>query len=156
MTGILNRRTFLGGSIALLAGCSSLDSASEDSPETTLDTIVLRNRYPGDDVPPEEETADTRSTGIALIIEQDGEVVQWSEHVLNPDEEYLVRDNWPATPGAWTIHARELNPSKTSVYTEWPSIDLADVVQGDETTAVAVDVIVKETGRFELDATPTT
>jgi len=156
MTEILNRRTFLGGSIALLAGCSALDSTSDEPTETTLDSIVLRNRYPGDDVPPEEETADTRSTGIALIVEQDGEVVQWSEHVLNPDEEYIVQDNWPATPGAWTIHARELNPTKISVYTEWPSIDLADFVEGDETTPVAVDVIVKETGRIELDATPTT
>jgi len=156
MTQAFNRRTFLAGSVALLAGCSALDSTSENPPDTTLDSIALRNRYPGDDVPPEEETAETRQTGIALIVELDGEDVQWSEHVLGPDDEYIVRENWPSTAGAWTVHAREMNPSYNTVYTEWPSIDLADVVQGDETTPVAVDVIVKETGRIELDATPTT
>ncbi len=70
--------------------------------------------YSGIDTP-EEETADSRQTGIALFIER-----------------------------------------KSHVYNEWPSVDLGAVVHGDETTAVAVDVIVKETGRFELDATPIT
>lgn len=156
MTKFFNRRTFLAGSIALFSGCSSLDSNSESPPETILDSIVLRNRYAGDDVPPEEETADTRRTGIALFIELDGEVVQWSEHMLDPDDEYSVRANWPSTAGMWTVHAREMQPSKSLVRNEWPSVDLGDVVQGDGTTSVAVDVIVKETGRIELDATPTT
>lgn len=156
MTEIFNRRTFLAGSIGLLSGCSALDSGTQSTPETTLDSIVLRNRYAGDDVPPEEETTDTRQTGIALFIERDGEVVQWSEHMLDPDEEYIVRANWPSTAGVWSVHAREMNSSKSLVYSEWPSVDPGDVVQGNETTSVAVDVIVKETGRIELDATPTT
>lgn len=151
-----NRRTFLAGSLALLGGCSALDGASDQPTPTILDSIVLRNRYPGDDVPPEEESADTRNTGIALLVELDGEVVQWSEHVLKPDSEYIVRESWPSTAGAWTVHARELQTSNGLVATEWLSIDLGDVVQGKEAKSVAVDVIVKETGRIELDATATT
>ncbi|QLG48698.1 hypothetical protein [Natrinema halophilum] len=160
MTKPFNRRTFLAGSIALLGGCSTLDSDSDSdsqsTPETTLKSIVLRNRYAGDDVPPEEETIRTRQTGISLFVELDGEVVQWSEHSLNPDEEYIINANWPSTAGVWTVHAREMKPSKSLDHSEWPSVDLGDVVQGDEATSVAVDVIVKETGRIELDATPIT
>lgn len=152
----LTRRTVLAGSLALLGGCSALDGGSDQPTPTTLDSIVLRNRYPGDDVPPEEESADTRNTGIALLVELDGEVVQWSEHVLKPDSEYIVSERWPATAGSWTVHARELQPIKSLVATEWLSINLGDVVQGEETKSVAVDVIVKETGRIELDATATT
>lgn len=152
----LNRRSVLAGSLALLGGCSALDGASDEPAPTTLDSIVLRNRYPGDDVPSEEESADTRNTGIALLVELDGEVVQWSEHVLNPDSEYIINDRWPSTAGAWTVHARELQPERSLVAKEWLSIDLSDAVTGDETTSVAVDGIVKETGRIELDATATT
>ncbi|MHB9286243.1 hypothetical protein ACKVMT_04295 [Halobacteriales archaeon Cl-PHB] len=156
----LNRRTVLAGSIALLSGCSVLDSGSGDaepdrSPKTTLDSIVLRNRYSGDDVPEEEETASSRNTTIALLVELDGEVVGWSEHELSPRDEYILNDKWPSEAGAWTVHAREVVPTKAGVHSEWPSINLEDVVQSDETTPVAVDVIVKETGRIALDATPT-
>ncbi|WP_226481432.1 hypothetical protein [Natrinema amylolyticum] len=152
--------------MALLGGCSAADDTSDepaaDDPSgngnVTLDSILLHNRYEKDaeETPAEETDSADRGVGIALLVEFDGTPVQWSEHVLDHEEEYLVRNNWPSKAGQWTIHARKVATGKISVATEWPSIDLADYVRGDDPTSVAVDVIVKDTGRIALDATPTT
>lgn len=163
MTTHLPRRAVLASSVALLGGCSAIDTTSDD-PETddpsgtvTLDSILLHNRYEneGEEVPAEETEPVDRGVGIALLVELDGTPVQWSEHDLDYEDKYLVRNDWPSKAGQWTIHARKVTTSKISVATEWPSIDLDDYVRGDDPTSVAVDVFVKDTGRIALDATPT-
>lgn len=163
MTTYLTRRSVLASSVALLGGCSSAEKTSDQPPtddssgNATLDSILLHNRYEKDpdDVPAEEADSIDRGVGIALAVELDGTLVQWSEHALDPDEEYIVHEGWPSETGAWTIHAREVTTGKQSVHTEWPSIELDDYIQGADPKSVAVDVIVKDTGRIALDATPT-
>lgn len=144
--------------LGLLGGCLSTADEPDQETETVLSTIALHNHYEKDfsDVPRRERDDIDTGLSIGVIVERDGELIQWSEHHLESGQDWSVQSDWPATAGNWTVHARQLDPEHHRVQTEWRTIDLEDFVQSDEVKDVAVDVIVTETGRIDLDATPET
>lgn len=152
------RRTVLVGGLALLGGCISTTNETAQETETVLSSITIHNHYEKDLSDAEAGEREHLDTGfsIGVIIERDGELVQWSEDYLEPGESWAVESAWAAQAGNWTVHASEVDTENHFVRTEWPTIDLGDFVESDDIKDVAVDVIIKETGRIDLDATPVT
>ena len=108
------------------------------------------------EVPPGERDEIEDRILVGILIELDSDPVQWPVHYLAYEDQVRIQREGPTRTGERSVHARELHPDTPGVASAWRSIDLSEPVVGDDPTDVAVDVIIKETGRLDMDVTPKT